>query len=55
VTGTVLAGSHIGFRTVVLLVFLAREGIGTGRIAEITGLDRSTVRIWKDRIGEGLA
>jgi hypothetical protein len=53
VTGTALAGSHMDDRTTVLLAFLAGEGIRPGRIAEITGLDRSTVRTWIERL-EGI-
>jgi transposase-like protein len=50
VTGTILAGSHLDPRAVVLLIFMLAEGIRVGRISEILNLDRSTVRTWKEKI-----
>jgi len=52
-TGTVLAGTTLSPREIILLALLLEVRIPVGEIAERLGLHETTVRDWRDRISTG--
>ena len=52
-TGTVLAGTTLDFRQVLLLSLLLAVGVPVRQVADRLQLHESTVRDWRDRLSLG--
>lgn len=48
-TGTFLAGTHMGFTEIFFLAFGIEMGFSVRVMSERTGLDPDTVRLWRDK------
>jgi len=51
-TGTFLAGSHLEFRQVILMLLLIEAGLDTTKIARVIGVNHETVRRHRHEIKE---
>lgn len=52
-TGTILAGTSLQAETIYLLSLLLGLGLPDRQISDLLGLDRGTVRDWRDRLSIG--
>lgn len=51
-TGTLLSGSHLGYRKLVLLLWLIGQKFSPVQISGLVGIDPTTVRGWKNKLEE---